>query len=297
MTPPPAPRRRLAWYDWLLLALAAAAVGYLAWRADTVLTYRWNWSAVPGFLVRWDAEGGRWVANILLQGLFTTLRLAFWGIIAAGLIGVAVGALRVARDPFLRMASRSYVELVRNVPPLVFLFVTYFFVTGQIVPLLGIREAVRGASPEMRQAIEILFCPPDLLPQFLSGLFCLALFEAAYVAEIVRAGILSVEPGQWEAAHSLGLRRYATLRRVVLPQAVQRMVPPLAGQFISLVKDSSIVSLISIQELTFMANEAANSTGRTFEIWITVAAMYFAVCGLLSLGAARLERRFAASRR
>ena len=91
------------------------------------------------------------------------------------------------------------------------------------------------------------------------------------VTEIVRAGVQSIESGQWEAAGSLGLSRLQTLRLVVLPQAIQRVVPPLAGQFISLVKDSSIVSLISIQELTFLGNEVAASTGRPVS-WCSSAA-------------------------
>jgi polar amino acid transport system permease protein len=111
------------------------------------------------------------------------------------------------------------------------------------------------------------------------------------VTEIIRAGVTSIEKGQWEAAAAVGLSRLRTLRLVILPQAIQRVTPPLANQFISLVKDSSIVSLISIQELTFLGNEVAASTSRVFEVWIVVAAMYFLLCWGLSIGFGRLERR------
>jgi len=100
-----------------------------------------------------------------------------------------------------------------------------------------------------------------------------------------------VPRGQWEAAATVGLSRTATLRDVVLPQAVGRVLPPLAGQFISLVKDSSLVSIISIQELTFIANEVTVSTGRVFEVWLTAAALYFLPCLALSLAFRRWERR------
>jgi len=142
----------------------------------------------------------------------------------------------------------------------------------------------------------LLFGDPRLIENFASGLLCLALFEAAYIAEIVRAGIESIPKGQWEAAASLGLNRRRVLSKVVLPQAVMRTLPPMCNQFVSLVKDSSIVSLVSIQELTFMATDIAVSTTRIYEVWLTVAAVYFAVCFLLSLAFARLERRFALRR-
>jgi polar amino acid transport system permease protein len=111
------------------------------------------------------------------------------------------------------------------------------------------------------------------------------------VTEIVRGGIESIDKGQWEASRSLGLTRGRTLRLVILPQAIQRTIPPLAGQFISLIKDSSIVSLISIQDLTFLGNEVAATTTRVFEAWTIVALLYFALCFALSRQFARLEVR------
>ena len=120
--------------------------------------------------------------------------------------------------------------------------------------------------------------PPELFSNVISGIICLAIFEAAYITEIVRAGIQSIDRGQIEAGQSIGLSQFQVLRWIVLPQAVQRMVPPLAGQFITLIKDSSLVSLISIQELTFLAQEVAYSTQYVFEIWIFVADMHPIFC-------------------
>lgn len=257
----------------------------------TVLNYRWNWAPIPQFFLRWDAQRGL-VPNLLLQGLLTTLRLAVWAMALSSVLGVAVGLARVSRDLLPRLLGGTYVELMRNTPPLVLVFVGYFFVSSQIMPLLGVDEAARSAPKAIQDAIAVLFGDPRLLSNFLSGVICLALFEGAYIAEIVRAGIQSVDAGQWDAAAALGLRRGLALRLVALPQALARMVPPLCGQFISLVKDSSIVSLISIQELTFMSNEVAVSTTRVFETWITASAVYFVLCLGLSLGARQLERRF-----
>ena len=115
--------------------------------------------------------------------------------------------------------------------------------------------------------------------------------SAAYIAEIVRAGIQSIPKGQFEAGHSVGLGRGAILRYVVLPQAIQRVVPPLAGQFITLIKDSSLVALISIQELSFLAMEIAISEQRFFEVWLSVGLMYFTICYACALAFGWLETR------
>jgi polar amino acid transport system permease protein len=145
--------------------------------------------------------------------------------------------------------------------------------------------------------VEFLFSPIGLFSNFLTGMICLAMFEGAYITEIVRAGIQSVERGQWEAARAIGLSRIDVLRFVILPQAIRKILPPLAGQFITLIKDSSIVSLISIQELTFLAVEVAASTTRVFETWIVVGLLYFAMCFPLALLFGRVEKKMQKGRR
>jgi polar amino acid transport system permease protein len=291
--PRPPRRARLGWLDWVLLGGVLLAVGWVAYRLQTRLHYRWNWFVVLDFAVRIDPETGRWHANLLVQGLLTTIRLAIWGAVSAAVIGVVLGLCRVSGDLFLRLVSQTYVEIIRSVPPLVIIFIFYFFISSQIIPLIGVEGFLRGASPTTRQVVTVLAGPTELVPAFLSAMLCLALFEAAYVAEIVRAGIESVERGQWEAAASLGLSWAGTMRGVVLPVAIQRVVPPLASQFISLVKDSSIASLISVQELAFMAAQVSASTSRVFEVWLTASAMYFGLCLGLAALFARLERRMA----
>ena len=288
---------RIGWIDYAVFAALIAGIVYVWYRVDTVLEYRWDWAVIPHYLYRWDEEQQRWVANLLMQGLYTTIRLALWSIVLAAAIGVVFGIMRTSRRLFPRMLSRVYVELIRNIPPLVFIFIFYFFISGQIMPLLGIEEFVRGASPGILAWLEVLFGPPQLVSNVVSGIICLAMFEGAYVTEIVRAGIQSIPKTQTEAGLSIGLSRLQLMRYVILPQAVQRVIPPLAGQFITLVKDSSIVSLISIQELTFLAVETAVSTTRMFEVWITVAGLYFCVCWSCALLFDWMERRMAVDRR
>ena len=282
---------RWSWLDGVLLGLIALVVLYLWRRASSEVFYRWDWSVVPEYLVYQNPETGDWRANLLVHGIYATLRLAVWGTLIALTIGVVMGCCRVSRSPFLRFVSRTYVEVTRNIPPLVIIFVFYFFISGQIMPLLGISDWVRQTDGALRTVIEVCFGPPELIENILSGLLVLAVFEAAYFTEIIRAGIQSVERGQWEAGGSIGLSRYKVMRYVVMPQAIQRTIPPLAGQLISLVKDSSMVSLISVQDLTYSGTQVAISTRKVFEIWIFVAVVYFVICFSLSLVSRWLERR------
>ena len=274
------------WLDALILVVAFGLLGYVLHRAQSHFHYNWDWRLIPGYFARHDAEQGRWMLNLLGQGFVATVRLALWGSLLAALIGGVMGVCRVSRSLFLRLFSRTYVELIRNIPPLVFIFIFYFFISGQLMPVLDVESRIANAAPETLNGLAFLFGPPELLPNFLSGLICLALFEGAYVTEIVRAGIEALPKGQWEAARALGMNSGQVMSEVVLPQAVRQMIPALAGQFISLIKDSSLISLISIQELTFTGNELAVSSGRVFEVWLTVAGLYFLRC----FGLARLLR-------
>jgi polar amino acid transport system permease protein len=260
------------------------------------LHYKWNWQAIPQYLYRYDQESGKWVANLIMQGLFTTLRLSIWGTVLATILGTIMGLCRISQSLFYRLLGRSYVELIRNMPPLVLIFIFYYFVSGQIMPVLGLNEFILAQSETTQRLCELLFAPPSFLSAFFSALITLAIFEGAYIAEIVRAGIQSIDKGQWEAAHALGLSKWQQMRYIILPQAVQRILPPLAGQFISLIKDSSIVSVISIQELTFQGMELMATTYLTFEIWITITLLYLVMTFTCSLAVQRLEVRMARGR-
>jgi polar amino acid transport system permease protein len=136
-----------------------------------------------------------------------------------------------------------------------------------------------------------LFAPVSLFTQFISAVVTIGVFEGAYITEIIRAGIQSIERGQREAAYALGLSWGDQMRFVVLPQALKRILPALAGQFVSTVKDSAIVAAISIQELTYQGMQLAVSTHFVFEVWIMVALFYLGLNLILSLGVSRLEKR------
>lgn len=292
---PPATGRkfRLTVVDFLLFTLLAAIILYAFYRVNDVLIYHWNWSRIFNYVVRFDEDTKSWVSNLLLHGLATTLRLAVWATILATIIGLVMGYWRTSGNLTLRIISRSYVELIRNIPPVVFIFIFYFFISSQLFPAIGLEDIDREHGLVNNAVFRFMFGEPALLTNFLAGMLCLALFEAAYITEIVRAGIQSVPSGQWEAANAIGLSRTNTLRDIILPQAIRKILPPLAGQFITLIKDSAIVSLISIQELTFLATEVAASTTKVFETWILVAGMYFILCFGFAIVFKHLEARAA----
>ena len=207
-----------------------------------------------------------WAAGPLAWGLWTTLWISFVSGAFGLVIGLFTGLCRLSKNPTLHDLSTLYVELVRGTPLLVQIFIFYFFI-GTVL---------------------------NLSREF-AGVAALALFTGAYVAEIVRAGVQSIARGQDEAARSLGLNAAQSMRHVILPQAFKRVLPPLAGQFISLVKDTSLVSVIAITELTKSGREAITTSFSTFEIWFCVAALYLVINLPLSHLAGRLERRLGQS--
>lgn len=295
----PPPRRRLPRFGWIDLVLAVAVAGAIWWfvdRIDGTLRYKWDWSVITRYLVKTDPKTGSLVPNLLLEGLFTTLRLAFWGLLLATVIGLTMGMARTSRRLFPRLVSGAYVMLVRNIPPLVFVFIVVFFVASQVLAPLGIGTAVANLDPATKAWLSVLFGPTRLIENFLSGLLCLALFAGAYVTEIVRAGIESVPRSQREAGESLALTRFEIMRFIVMPQALRKVLPPLAGQFIQMIKDSSLVSLVSVQELSFVAMDIQVSTQKVFEVLIFTGGLYFVICYGLSLVFGRLERAAATGR-
>ena len=317
-------KSKQAQWPWhLLTGLILLVLAASLWLATSTIAYEWRWNRVPQYFVYHAEEAQRaaelaevaeltvhgaqtdvtlrnsagveqqltvdsdsvhlsigdeveegdqvgvtrhWAAGPLAWGLLTTL----WISLAAGalglLIGVLTGLCRLSSNPTLRDLSTVYVELVRGTPLLVQIFIFYFFI-GTVL---------------------------NLSREF-AGIAALSLFTGAYVAEIVRAGVQSITRGQDEAARSLGLSASQSMRHVVLPQAFKRVLPPLAGQFISLVKDTSLVSVIAITELLKSGREVITTSFSPFEILFCVAGLYLLINLPLSKMASRLERRLAQS--
>lgn len=277
--------------DAIVLGLVALGLAAAALQIGNVLNYQWKWASLPRFFLRWDETEGAWVPNLLLLGFLSTLRLSVWGSVIALVSGVTVGMMRLSPALGLRLIGATYVGLIRNIPPLVFVFIVYFFLSTQLMDATGLDAALRDLGPTAAAVVTVLFGPPAQLASFLPGVLALGMFSGAYVAEIVRGGIQSIDHGQWEAAKSLGLGRWATFRRIILPQALSRMWGPLSNEFILLIKFSSLASLVSVPELTFQAYQVGVTTRGMFEVWIVVSALYFILSASLSAAFRHLESR------
>lgn len=283
--------KRLRWPDYLIVAVLVGFFGYIAYAIEGNLNYNWRWHLIPNYILGWHTSREEWFANLLLQGLASTIRISIYASILALILGTVLGIARCSGNLTIRMLARTYLELLRNIPPVVIIFIFFFFLSQQLIDWLNIDRWARGIARQENIAVwEFFFGEMRRFPSLISGVIVLALFESAFVGEIVRAGIQSVPKGQREAARSIGMSRGQEMRYIVLPQAMKKVVPPMANQFITLIKDSSIISLISVQELTFKTVELVASTRMIFEAWLTTAAFYFIICFGLSRLFARLEK-------
>jgi polar amino acid transport system permease protein len=252
---------RSPWRDIAQFILLIVVLGWLISLSTSRLGYNWQWYRVPRFIVR--REGGRLVAGPLIEGLLFTFRIAGLSLVLSLILGLTTAIIRLSDSWMGRILTRVYLEVIRNTPLVVQVYLVYFV----IGPILG-------------------------LERFTSAVIALSLFEGAYMSEIFRSGIVSLPTGQWEAAYSLGLSPFDTYRDVILPQAIRRVLPPLTSEVISLIKNTSLVSLVSLSDLALQARVIAADTFLTFEIWFTTALIYLALTVPLSLAEHYLEKRF-----
>ncbi len=201
----------------------------------------------------------------LLRGALVTLEVTALSSVVALVLAFAIGLARLSRLAPLRVAATVYVEILRGTSALVQLFCLFF-----ILPLAGIT-----------------------LDPMTTAVIGLGLNFSAYGSEIVRGAILGIDAGQWEAARALDLSRMRTLRHVILPQALITMLPPFGNQLVDLLKATSLVSLITLTDLTFAGSRLINATGRPGLVWVLVLLLYFGMAFPLSRGVRRLETRLA----
>ncbi len=209
--------------------------------------------------------------GMLVAALGRTLLLALLGLFFACILGLIFGLLGVVKNRVCNVITQIFVDVIRGVPMIVLAFFVYFG-----VPYLF--NTVIGGFSVTLTALQ-------------AGVICLALNCGAYMAEIIRAGIQSVDIGQMEAARSLGLSYSKAMRRVVLPQAIRTMIPTIINQFIITLKDTSILSVIGFPELVNTAKNVQANTFMSFQTWAIVGLMYLFVITILSRCAKRLERR------
>ena len=250
---------RLA-FDALAFLAVLLGLGWLLVEGASALHYNWQWYRIPQYLYR--IKEGAFYPGPLLRGLGVTLELTGWSLLLTLIFGLAAALLQRSSSWAAHAVARIYVEIVRNTPLLVQLYLVYFV----LAPILD-------------------------LDRFVAAVLALAIFEGAFAAEIFRAGIEAIPKGQLEAARALGLSSPAVYRLVILPQAIRLVLPPLTGLAVSLIKHSALVSVIAVADLTTEGRNLIADTFMTFELWFMVAALYLTLTISLSLVVSELERR------
>jgi polar amino acid transport system permease protein len=241
-----------AWMAKLIGAvLALVLVALLFSFAFHQLTYRWNWPSV--YRYRWN----------LLSGWFVTIAISAASLGLSTLIGLVFALVRRSRVLALRYFGNLYVEIVRGTPLLVQILIFFYVVAAAF----------------------------QVENRYLAGVLILSFFSGAYISEIIRAGIESVGQSQLESAKAIGLTRPQTYRYVIFPQALRLTLPSLAGQFVSLVKDSSLLSVIAVNEFTQAARDVNSVTYSTLECYLPLAVGYLVLTLPISLWTRALERK------
>lgn len=237
-------------------------------------------------------------AKAFVAGALNSLKITFSGIVAATIVGVAVGLGRLSANALARVLCRGYVEVMRNVPLLLHIFLWYGLILQ--LPAAGDAHAWGGQLLATNRGIYLFNPVVDgfevhaglfVTPEFLALFIGIALYTAAFIAEIVRAAVGSLPRGQWEAANALGLARGVTLRRVVLPQALRVALPPLTSEYLGIFKNSTLAVAVGYQDFMAISNTMLTDTGQAVEVMAVVMAFYAVVSLLVSAAMHGYEHR------
>lgn len=247
------------------VALYLAVIGSIIWMAYSgaqSMGYNWQWYRMPQYFYTLTDDGFQW--GEIMIGLVKTIQLSVTAFFFATLLGLLIALLRLSGLVVGTAVAIAFLEFVRNMPILVLLYLFYY--------VLG---------------------PVFQLDRYTASIMCLAVFHAALISEIFRAGINAVAKGQWEGATSIGMSKAQAYRYIVLPQSVKFMLPPMTGEVVHLIKSSAIVSVIAVAELTTIGRNLISDTYMSFEIWFTIAAVYMVVTLALSIGVSHIEKKYA----
>jgi polar amino acid transport system permease protein len=249
----------------------------LAFAGDVVYTF----ATAPD--LRWD-EVWKWLTGrLILEGIVITLELTVLAMVIGIVLGIVLAVMRLSPSPVMSWVSWIYIWFFRGTPVLVQIF--FWFNLNTVLPHIGI--GIPGTPLHWQESTNLL------ISAFTAATLGLGLNEAAYMAEIVRAGIISVEQGQTEAAQALGMNRLQVMRRIVLPQAMRVIVPPTGNETISMLKTTSLASIAAVPELFTRSEQIANFTFLVIELAIVASIWYLAMTTVLTIGQYYVERYFA----
>ena len=257
--------RRVHWQRWLTAAailVVLAAIG----------------RAFAGGQIEWAYVGRFLTAKVILEGIVNTMVMAVLAMALGIVLGVVVAIMRLSPNPVLQSVAAGYTWLFRGTPLILQLLL--WFNLALVFPTIGI--------PGLWSARAV-----DVMTPFLSALLGLGINQGAYTSEVMRAGMLSVDAGQYEAALAIGMGRLRALRRIILPQAMRVVIPPLGNEFIGMVKATSLASVIQYPEVLHNAENIYYANSRVIELLIVAGFWYLLVVSILTPLQMLLERRFA----
>jgi polar amino acid transport system permease protein len=249
-------------FSIIAYAFIVGGIVWLAYSGAQAMGYNWQWYRIPQYFYSFTEDGFQW--GEISVGLVKTLTLSSIAFALAVVTGLIVALLRLSGLVVCTAVSVAFLELIRNIPLLVLLYL-FYYVLG---PIFG-------------------------FDRYWASVLCLAVFHSVLISEIFRAGINAVHKGQWEAATSIGMSKGQAYRYIILPQSIRFMLPPMTGEVVHMVKSSAIVSVIAVAELTTIGRNIISETYMSFEIWFTIAAVYMVVTLILSVGVSFVEKRYA----
>ncbi|MFF8816400.1 amino acid ABC transporter permease [Leucobacter sp. NPDC015123] len=269
LTTPDIGRRRLSWWIWG----GVGAVVLFGIARFMIVTPGWQWNVVAEYLFKPEILRG------VMNTIWLTVLSAITGLVAGGLVAF----LRMSENPAFRLAGTAFIWLMRAIPALVVLLFIFFM--GALVP-----EFTVGIP--FTDVTFFSVKTNDVINKFTAALIGLTLIQAAYVGEIYRAGILSVSKGQYEAAGAIGMTRAQAMRRIIMPQAIRVIIPPLSNELITLFKSTSLVSVIGFTELLTSVQLVYGRTYQTIPMLLVACLWYLLLTSIAMVGQSALEKHY-----
>ncbi|MFD2176614.1 amino acid ABC transporter permease [Veronia pacifica] len=247
--------------SWSIYLTIMFGLAYLILDGASAMGYNWQWYRIPPYF--FSIKDGSLELGQFTIGVLYTLKISFVAFFIACVVAGILVALRLSHLVVGRALSITILELVRNTPILVLLYLFYY-----------------------------VFGPVFSMERDVAGIACLAAFHGVLISEILRSSIQAIPSGQWEGAKSIGMSPLQTYRYIILPQTVSYVIPPLTGELIHLIKNSAVVSVIAVVELTTIGRNVISDTYMSFEVWFTIAAIYLVITLSFSAVFHVVEKRF-----
>ena len=254
------PKMKKQTKEYIISTLFLMGILYGLYELFVETDYPWQWYRVWEFIAVYDE--GQWWAGELMYGVEQTVYIVLMSIVLSFFIGAMIAWGRFTKGKIAHGFCLAYVTFIRNTPVLIQVYLLYFI----LAPMIN-------------------------LDRYVTGILVISIYEAAFVAEIIRGAIQSIERGQWEAGYSVGLSTRIVVRKIVFPQALRLLVGPMTNVTINLLKHSSIVSVIAVSDLTTTGRNLISETYLAMEIWLVVAVLYWIMSGVFATVGRTIEKR------